>query len=162
MNEFYVEHLIKRNKTWKDYVIKVGIMLLAILSLLLVKIHPAFLFLTLALVIVCVIVFFNLNVEYEYFYMNGSLEIDRIASKKRRKRLFEMRIYDLDVIAPEGAHEIQPYRSVKKVDYSSRDKNTKKYVMVVTQGKMKRKLILEPNELMLEGMKKIEPRKVII
>lgn len=162
MNEFYVEHLIKRNRTWKDYVIKIGMLALTIASVSLVKRHLVFLIVPFILLVITGLVFFNLNVEYEYFYMNGNLEIDRIASKKRRRRIFEMKIYDLDVIAPEGAPETQPYRSVKKIDYSSRSAGVQRYEMIVTQGKTKRKLILEPNELMLEGMKKIEPRKVVV
>lgn len=162
MNEFYVEHLIKRNKTWKEHFIKIGMIALTIASVSLMKFHIALLVVPLVLMIVTGVVFFNLNVEYEYFYMNGNLEIDRIASKRRRKRIFEMKIYDLDVIAPEGAPETQPYRSVRKKDYSSGKQGTERYEMIVTQGKTKRKVILEPSYLMLEGMKKIEPRKVVV
>lgn len=162
MNEFYVEHLIKKNRTWKDWVIGIALLTVTTFSFLLVNIHILLSIIPLTFIVLTIIVFFNLNVEYEYFYMNGNLEIDRIASKRRRRRIFEMKIYDLDVIAPEGAHEIQPYRSVKKVDYSSRDKSQKRYEMIVTQGKRKRKLVLEPSELIVESMKKIEPRKVII
>lgn len=162
MNEFYVEHLVKKERTTVDYLLKVLMIALTVYSCLLVRRHVALVVIPIVLLVITALVFFNLNVEYEYFYMNGSIEIDRIASKYHRRRVFEMKIYDLDVLAPEGASETQPYRSVKKKNFSSRKTDAHLYEMVVTQGRKKTKVIFEPNEQMVTSMKKIEPKKVLI
>lgn len=162
MNEFYVEHLIKRKRTIRDILIKIFMMVITINTFLLVKIHYALLLIPLMLAVLTGMVFYNLNVEYEYFYMNGNLEIDRIASRSRRRRVFEMKIYDLEVLVPEGAPETQPYRSVKVKNYTSRRPEAQRYEMIVTQGRTKQKILWEPNDVILESMKKIEPRKVLI
>ena len=162
MNEFYVEHLIKKKSTKRDYLIKGILIVLMIFSVKLVKIHPVFLLVPLLLLGLTVVAFFCLNVEYEYFYMNGIFEVDRIESKMRRRRVFEMRIDELEVMVPEGGFQVQPYRSVRKMDFSSRRANASRYEMIVGQYGRKRKIIIEPSELMVESMRKIEPKKVIV
>ena len=162
MNEFYVEHLIKKNKTGKEFLLMALALGFTAVSFSLVKFHYILLAIPITFIGLTILLMYNLNVEYEYFYMNGNLEIDRIESKRRRRRVFEMKIYDLEVLVPEGAPEAQPYRSVKVKNYTSGKKDAQRYEMIVTQGRMKRKILWEPSDVMLEGMKKIEPRKVRI
>ena len=162
MNDFYVEHLVKKKLTWKNYALIAFLVLLTAFSFVLINIHIAFIVITLVLIGLTAFSYFCMNVEYEYFYMNGIFEIDRIEHRQKRRRVFEMRFDELEVLVPEGAFQVQPYRSVRIKDYSSRDKAAKRYEMVIGQYGRKRRIVLEPSELMLENMKKIEPKKIII
>lgn len=160
MNEFYAEHLLKKKSTLRDYAIKVLLIALVIYSCRLVTIHFAFVIVPILLLGMTVIMFFALDIEYEYFYMNGTLEIDRISSKLTRRKIFEMKINELEVLVPEGGFEVQPYRSVKVRDFTSKRNDRSRYEMVVSQNGKKIKLLLEPGEQIVESMKQIAPKKV--
>lgn len=160
MNEFYAEHLFKRKNTWKDYMIKAFVIVALIYSCNLLRIHPAFFVVVLLFAGLTVVVFFLMNVEYEYFYMNGYFEIDRIASKSIRRKVFEMKINELEVLVPEGGFEVQPYRSLKEKDFTSRRKDGLRYEMVISRNGKKWKILLEPSEMMVESMNRIAPKKV--
>lgn len=160
MNEFYAEHLLKKKNTGRDYLIKAFIVAVLIYSCNLVRIHPLFIVIVLLLAGLALLAFFLMNVEYEYFYMNGYFEIDRIASKSIRKKVFEMKINELEVLVPEGGFEVQPYRSLKEKNFTSRRKDQPHYEMVVSRNGKKWKVLLEPSEMMVESMKRIAPKKV--
>ena len=36
--------------------------------------------------------FRSMDIEYEYLYINGNLDVDKIMSKSRRKKVFEMNV----------------------------------------------------------------------
>lgn len=162
MNEFYAEHLLKKKSTVRDHAIKVLLIVLVLYSCRLVTIHFAFVVLPILLLGITILMFLALDIEYEYFYMNGELEIDRISSKLTRRKVFEMKINDLEVLAPEGGFEVQPYRSVKVRDFTSRRKDRTRYEMIVSQNGKKIKLLLEPGEQIVESMRQIAPKKVRI
>lgn len=162
MNEFYAEHLLKKKSTVRDHAIKAILIALALYSCRLVTIHFAFVLVPVLLLGITILAFIALDIEYEYFYMNGELEIDRIFSRFVRRKVFEMKINEMEVMAPEGGFEVQPYRSVKVRDFTSRRKNQSRYEMIVSQNGKKIKLLLEPGEQIVESMKQIAPKKVRI
>lgn len=160
MNEFYAEHIFKKKNTMREHVVKLLLVAVLIYSCNLIRVHLAYLVVVLLLLIVTVLTFLAMNVEYEYFYMNGYLEIDRIASKYLRRRVFEMKINELEVLVPEGGFEVQPYRSVKVKDFTSKMKGKPRYEMVLSRNGKKMKVLLEPSEVIVESMKQIAPKKV--
>lgn len=162
MNEFYAEHIFKKKNTIREYAVKIFLVALLIYSCNLIRFHLAYIVVVLLLMGITVMAFFAMNVEYEYFYMNGYLEIDRIASKYLRRRVFEMKINELEVLVPEGGFEVQPYRSVKVKDFTSKMKDKQRYEMVLSRNGKKMKVLLEPSEVIVESMKQIAPKKVRI
>jgi len=162
MTEFLTEQLIKRKMTIVTTIKKVFLILMAIVSLSLGMVHPMLVWVSVIIIIVDIILFKRMNVEYEYIYYNGDLDIDRILDKQSRKRIFSTNIKDMEVIAPTGSIELQQYQRVKELDYSSRDPEHKTYEMVTKfKGDMVR-VVFEPNEKILTGMKSMAPRKVYI
>ena len=102
----------------------------------------------------------RLDVEYEYLYVNGDLDIDKIMHKAKRKRVFSTNISNMELLAPEGAEELNQYRNAHVADYSSGMAGAKKYVLVVAENGQITKLVFEPNETIIEGMFLMAPRKV--
>lgn len=162
MSDYYTEQLVKRKMTAKAMAAKVGLILLAIISFFLIFVNAFAILVPVLLVVGVVFLFKRTDVEYEYLYVNGELDIDKIMSKEKRKRIFSMAINDLEIIAPKGAHELAQYRQVKIIDYSSQIEGHKFYEMVINQSGQKTKIVFEPNETILDGMRMLAPRKVII
>ena len=159
-----IEQLVERRNTLGTTLKKVGLVLATIVAVL-----ASFLFLKTfavfaiaAIIIADVFLFNRMNIEYEYVFFNGSLDIDRIANKSSRKRQYSVDLKDVVVVAPTGAQELLGYQHVKSKDFSTRTSGNKTYEMVVPNGSEKMRVIFEPNEQMLQAMKDLAPRKVIL
>lgn len=71
-----------------------------------------------------------------------------------------MEITDLEVMAPKGAAELRLYQSLKARDYSSGSKDGRLYEMIVIKNGEKKRIIFEPNDVIVDGMSMMAPRKV--
>lgn len=161
MNDFYTEQLLKR-KTPAAGMVLVGVCVaLTILSCLMIVMMPLGILLPVAFGFVTYLVHQRVNLEYEYLYVNGELDIDKILARTKRKKVFSCNIRDVEIVAPEGSPELRPFSSVKPKDFSSNLPNHKVYEMVLIENGEKTRIIFEPNETILEGMRFLAPRKVI-
>ena len=104
MNDSYSELLIKKEQTAKDKIIK--FLLLGLIAVTAV-IGFVFIFAWIATLILGVVAYFtlpNLDLEYEYVYVNGELDVDKIMSKSKRKRLKSFDLAKLELMAPVNCH----------------------------------------------------------
>lgn len=162
MSDYYTEQLVKRKTPGSAAALKALLILVTVLSVALVFIIP---FAIIAPVIMGCVDFFlfrNMDLEYEYLYVNGNLDIDKIMAKAKRKRVFEMNVNDMEVIAPAGAPELRQYQGLKSENYSSCTAGAKLYEMVVIQNGTKKRIIFEPNSVILDGLRMLAPRKVFL
>ena len=164
MTDNFIEQLVKRRATLGTSIKKAGLIFLTLFVIVLVlRLLPSALLLAVALTVgLDVFLFGRMNIEYEYVYYEGDLDIDRIVNKSRRKKMFSVSVKDMDVIAPTNAQELLGYQHLKVVDYSTGEAGNKTYELVTKKGSDKIRVRFEPNEKMLEAMKNIAPRKVII
>lgn len=160
MNDIYTEQLLKKQSSSKDNRIKFILIVLTLGVVVMTLGNPLWLLGIFIMIGVDVWVFRSLNVEYEYLYINGNLEIDKIMSKSRRKKVFEMEINDLEVMALRGEAELKMYQGLKAQDYSSGNTNSRQYEMIVIQNGEKKRIIFEPNDVIVDGMRMLAPRKV--
>lgn len=161
MGDYYTEQLVARKASGSDFMIKLGLLAATAISFILVLILPFAVIAPIVMIVVDVFAFRALNVEYEYLYVNGNLDIDKIMAKSRRKRVFSMEMADLEVIAPAGASELRQYQGVKVHHFDSGVPGAAVYEMVITQKGEKAKIAFEPNEVILDGMRMLAPRKVV-
>lgn len=162
MKDFLTEQLVKKRQTTKDVLLKA---LLIAVTIIVVLFSLGYWFgpiLLLAIIALDVFVFNRMKVEYEYTYFSGDLDIDKIFNMQSRKRMISTSVRDIEVIAPTGSIELQPYQRTKCLDYSTCDPQNKTYEMVITHKGEKVRVKFEPNEKILNGMKLLEPRKVFI
>lgn len=160
MGDFYTEQLIKRKRKASDAVIKSLLIVLTVLSAALIFMIPFGIIAPVIMIALDVFLFRSMDVEYEYLFVNGSLDIDKIMAKSRRKKLFSMEIGELEVMAHSGSPELRPYQGLKGTDYSSGLGNSNTYELIVVSNGEKKKIIFEPNAGICEGMKMMAPRKV--
>lgn len=161
MSDYYTEQLVKKKADAKDRMIKIGLILLTLLSVVIVYFFPLGIILPVLVIILDVFLFRRMNVEFEYLYVNGELDIDIILNKAKRKRKFSAAINDVELLAPAGAPELGQYQNVKVKDFSSGNKQARRYVLVVTNKGEMTKVIFEPNDTIIEGYSMMAPRKVI-
>lgn len=163
MSESYVELLVKKKKTPKDSILK-GLMIAGIVILVLIGlVIPLVLIAAIALGVLAYFKMPGLDLEFEYLYVNGELDIDKIMSKVKRKRVGSFDISKAEMVAPVKSHELDYYRQskdLKVVDCSSGDDHANVYGMVVKDEKGMKLVLFEPNQEILDDMRRIAPRKV--
>ncbi len=105
----------------------------------------------------------NSNLEYEYLYVSGEIDFDVIKWQRSRKRILEVNMDAVTVIAPEENDVLKGYmgRNLKAIDYSS-GTDAKKYVIVYKDsGKNDEVLIyFEPDGEFIDILKSAAPNKV--
>lgn len=159
----YVEWLVKRKDPVYAWPARIGLGILCAFALL------TALTTTWGILILAVVgagTFFllpTLNIEYEYLYVDGSLSIDKILGKARRKKVMECSKDELLMIAPSDSFVLKDYetKDIKVLDCSSGSKETKTHTMIYQQGSQRYKLILEPNDKLLTAIRHTTPQKVV-
>ena len=162
MGDLYTEQLVKRTAPASTIIIKAVLILFTIASVGLVLVLPIAIIAPVIMVCLDIFLFRSMDVEYEYLFVNGALDIDKIMAKSKRKKIFEMELNEMELLAKSGSAELRAYQGLKVVDYSSGDQNTKHYEMVVVQKGEKKRVVIDPNDEILQGLKMLAPRKVFI
>ncbi len=161
MSEYITEQLIKRKTTVKDTAIKFGLIALTALSLLLSG-NIIFMVLFVVLLIVDYYVLRRMDVEYEYTYFGGELDIAKVMNKQFRKEVFTTNVKEeMELIAPSDHGDLKYHQVEKTLDFSSKFPEHKTYTMVTLYKGQKVKVIIEPNEKLLNNLRDTAPRKVI-
>ncbi|NLC20012.1 MAG: hypothetical protein GX757_12515 [Clostridiales bacterium] len=162
MNQSYAEAGVARKNTATIIALKI--------LMILVIIAGAFVMLTggiigiagAVIVIVMVYLLPKLNVEYEYIFVDGQIDFDRITGKSRRKTMLRIDMEEVEIIAIQGSHSLDPYKNIQcvKMDFTSGAKDAKPYIAIANKNGKKYMIAFEPNELMLTMIKQKSPRKL--
>lgn len=130
-----------------------------------IVINPIFLAVGLVLAVVDYFIIPRFDVEYEYLYVNGTMDIDRIFSKSKRKKAVSLELSNMEILAPVKSHQLDAYNQnagIKVQDFSSRNQEHKIYAMIISEGKERMKVLLELDDKMLKDLKQRFPRKVFL
>ena len=138
-----------------------GVIVLTVIAVFIVLMFPLGIILPILAVVLDVFMFRRLNVEYEYLFVNGDLDVDKIMSRAKRKRMFSMNVSEMELLAPSDAPELRQYQNAKTLDFSSGTGQAKLYTLVVADHGELKKVVFEPNETIIEGFFVLAPRKVI-
>lgn len=161
MSDFYTEQLVKKQSGAKEMAIRAGLIVLTVIAVFIVLMFPLGIILPILAVVLDVFMFRRLNVEYEYLFVNGDLDVDKIMSRAKRKRMFSMNVSEMELLAPSDAPELRQYQNAKTLDFSSGTGQAKLYTLVVADHGGLKKVVFEPNETIIEGFFVLAPRKVI-
>lgn len=164
MNETYAEVVVKRKETGGTMALRVALILIAVIAFFLSLQNSIVLFITAIFIVGIFYLFPRLSLEYEYVYCDGQLDFDKIMGKSSRKNLLKIQFEQVVMMAPEGSHALDGYTYVqtKVKDFSSKNKETKPFVIVSKEGETVTKVLFEPNEKMLDIIKAKYPRKVTL
>ncbi|HIQ95220.1 MAG TPA: hypothetical protein IAB26_01530 [Candidatus Limivivens merdigallinarum] len=163
MSDLYIELLVKKKRTATDTILKTLLIALTVIAFLAgLLITPLALIVFVGLLVLDYFKLPGFDLEYEYLYVNGELDIDKIMSKQKRKRVGSFDMKNVEMVAPVKSHELDYYRNgkVKVVDYSSGEENANVYAMLVKDDKEQKMVLFEPNQAILDDMRRIAPRAV--
>lgn len=165
--DLFNEVLIKQRWTLHEFtllaLIASGSLLLVLLMLLFLQyVLPFIPLLLIALGFGIYFLIKQMRREYEYIATNGSLDIDCIIAKNKRKRVISMNPVDIEEVAPLANCQALKNRSpgMKILDCSSREKDAETWCVY---GKYKDKSILtliDGHEKILNNLKRFSPNKV--
>ncbi len=163
MNDAYIEWLVKRRDPWYSLLVKVTIGFLILVGILLSGI-PLFGFIFLLLAFAAgYFILPLLKVEYEYLVVNEQITIDKIYGKSRRKKAWEGSLDDLEIVAPVGSDALRDAekQGEKVLDFTSNYPGAKVYGMIQMRPSGALKILIEPNEKIIEQLWLRAPRKVV-
>lgn len=164
MSHLYTELLVPRKTPGSAKFLKVLLIVLTVFAGLLgFTFMPLALIVFVGLIVLCYFKLPSFDLEFEYLYVNGELDVDKIMSKTKRKRVARIDMDKVELIAPLKSHELDYYRNnnqIKVQDYSSGEEDHNIYAMILNGEKGMQMIYFEPNDVILNDMKRIAPRKV--
>lgn len=166
MKDVFIERMVKKKTDSKDILIFIGAFILAFLL-----IAASVLFLSgtgitipFFVLIACCFGFYKVitmrNLEYEYSITNGYTTIDKIMNRSSRKRLASFECKDIEEIGEyEKNAERLKNRTVEARIFASEysDGQGSWYVIVRTKKTGKTLIVFDPDEDVLEAIKKFLP-----
>lgn len=164
MSDLYTEHLVKRKTPASAKAIKILMIVVTVVAVLAaMMISPIVWVVALGMILLDYFKLGSFDLEYEYLYVNGELDIDKIMSQQKRKRVASYDMSDMEILAPTNSHELDSYRNnrnLKIANYSSQEENAKTYTMIISKEGNMEMVILEPNDIILKDIQRMNPRKV--
>jgi hypothetical protein len=98
---------------------------------------------------------FQSNKEFEYSYFDGDVRFAKVMNKSRRKSLGSYTMEEVLQIAPAGNRAMYKFENdstVKKLDYTSGNKETLYYEMVVNDESGTKLIMFEPDDQYLDAV----------
>lgn len=117
-----------------------------------------------ALVVFTILLFRYYDAEYEYLLVDKYLDVDRIMARSSRKKLGSYDLSKLEIMAFPGNERLTAYeqKNCKSYNYASGYKSESEYVIYLNNNNEMIKLIVEPDDRMLEAIKRIGGNKVFL
>lgn len=101
------------------------------------------------------------KLEYEYIFCDGQIDFDTVRNNMKRKHILRIQLEDAEIFAPAESERIRNYRGVDTVlNYTSLMSDARIYALIVKKQDKMLKILFEPNDKMLRGIKNKIPRKV--
>jgi hypothetical protein len=162
MSQLYAEAGVKRKDTPRTILLRALLVIGLFVGVLLLLLGSFFTIFGAALEVILVMMFPKLNVDYEYVFVDGQLDFDRITGKSKRKTLLRIDMDQVEIVALQGSHALDSFTYLKceNKDFSSGNKDSKPYIIIVGVKDKKYRIAFEPGEKMLSMMKQKSPRKV--
>ena len=173
MDAVFMEKIVKRKKTNKDYLIIFGLVM-AVIFVLLLSFSIKFLASFAPILFVGSIwgawwVISGLNKEYEYSVTENFIDIDCIIAQRKRARVFSGDVKECEICARMNSDYFKDYsRGNRKVlNFAPTDDIKKNYFIVTRNNAKKAKtkgetvlVIFEPDDRMIPSLRKYSPSKV--
>lgn len=166
--DMFIEKLVTKKKTFADTLLTVVIIFATILLIFVGLSIPLLNQLNVGILLAAGIAYLGYrlvisrNIEYEYIVTNGDLDIDKIISKRKRKRIFSANCREFDIVSKVKSNSFsQSVQSIKnRIDASGSIDSPDAYFITLNYKGEKTLVIFEPDERMLNNFKIYIPRKV--
>ncbi len=104
------------------------------------------------------------NVEFEYTYYDGDLRFAKIKNKAKRKKMADINMEDVLILAPKGDRGVYKYendKNLKCINLTSGSADVKVYELIAKNGESLMRIEFEPDEEMLNAIRVKYPRIVV-
>ncbi|MBR1900632.1 MAG: hypothetical protein IJ820_06170 [Lachnospiraceae bacterium] len=164
MNDGYEEILVKRQPRAVDTVLKILVIAAAVIPVIFGVVFAFLPAIAIGIVLGFVgyyLLLPQLDVEFEYLYVGGDIDIDKIMSKRKRKKVASYDKDNLEILAPTGSDQLASYMKDGKVlDYTSGDPNIRTWTAVYGSEKESAIVKMELTEEIAQDLRRYAPRKV--
>ncbi len=95
------------------------------------------------------------NVEFEYTYFDGDLRFAKIKNKAKRKKIADINMEDVVILAPKGDRGVYKYendKNLKCINLTSGRADAKVYELIVKNEEGFMRIEFEPDEEILNAM----------
>ena len=100
-----------------------------------------------------------LDIEFEYCLTNGQFDVDKIINRSDRSRMITFECKDIDTIAKyDSSVNLDSFNT--RIFAANSDSENLYYFVIKANDSGKTIVIIEPNEKMLEGIKRCIPRNI--
>ena len=172
MNDIIVEQIVKKQKTAKYSLMVLGLVALCValvVFLYMVVLPFVMQFASIVFLLIALIVYYTymlagaFNLEYEYSLVNYDMDVDKIASKKYRKKVTHVDLTNIDAFESRNVPEFDRYfndASISKVYACCQKDREDTYFLIYTENLAKKMLIFSPNEELVDAIKKLGARRL--
>ena len=151
MNDIYLEYILKKKKTGGQKAIIAVIIFAAIIGF---AWYGAYLLMSMQ------------NIEYEYILTNSEIDIDKIMSKKARKRIASFDFKEINICANindnEHNHDYKNVTVSKTFDVTGDKSRGNVYFVDYSQDSENYRVLFQPTSKMIESIKRFNPRNVFV
>lgn len=167
-DDIFMEKIVARRKTSKDYLKIFGLLLAALILLILISMFGGYVGFLLPLLLVGLgyglyMLLTSMNIEYEYIVTNGDLDIDQIIARRKRKRIFSCKAKEVELMAKVGSDEwrdAQKQPNRKLLDCSAVINAENNWFILAEYKSQRYIVVFAPDERMLKSMKRYNPSKI--
>ena len=170
--DIFVEQLVKKRRTGLDYLRIVACIFGAFILLLIMVMGMAIKGIGFIIFVACCALIYLLyllitatNLEYEYCFTNGALDVDKIINVRSRKRLTEVNVRKIDMMASNKNREFKRFledRNVKKIYACTHPQDDGVFFIRYQDDNGSKMLIFNPNDKIKEGIRRYNPQKVFL
>jgi len=165
----FIEKIVQKKRNTQDYLISFGIVIATFIvatgiMMILSQYISQFAFL---LAIGAVYLGFRLqsrtNVEFEYLVTNGSLDIDKIISQRKRIRIFSADCKEFDAVGRVKSKNYGPHITAgSEVIFAGSNMSSESLYFVTLSYKSKKTVLyFEPDQRMLDSFRRYIPSKIL-
>ncbi len=164
----FLEKLVTKKRTLGDNLMTFGILIAGIILIIVSLSIPLLNQLGVSFLLAAGLVYLTYrfitarNIEYEYVVTNGELDIDKIVSKRKRKRIFSASCKEFEILAKVSSNSFsQSVQSIKnRIDATSSINSPGAYFATLSYKGEKTVVLFEPDDRMLNNFKIFIPRKI--
>lgn len=169
MDDVFIEKIVARKKTCKDYLLIVGVIVAGLVAIVAVNVLNVYINISFMLPLLVVGVIYllyilisNMSIEFEYILTNGDLDIDKIIARRKRKRVFSCPAKNVEMMAKVGSDEWRDaqHGGYKLLDCSQTLMSPDSWFITANFKGQRLLVVFTPDERILKNMKRYNPSKI--
>ncbi len=165
----YIEYMVRKKSTGKDVALKtliiIGALLIFFVAMLFMPLLGQFFSIVFML---CIGMFYGayyligtFNLEFEYCLVNGDMDIDKIVSQKKRKRLITVKCSQVETIGKFSPEKLQNPNIKTKIIACDSTKSEDVWYVTLHHQKLGHTIVLfNGAEKILSGIKTAIPKQL--